>query len=291
APRASAARATRASSEPARSITAPESRSPVDALPELDAAMLSTDPGVGAVMGERASGPLAIGRSLPVRRGWLLAVGVLAVTVGATAAWVMFLPTGEPAASGALVAASAIAASPEAAALASPSSDPAQSSSAVPTSTTSTRGTVDVRAPSGARVEVDGVDVGAAPMRVELGTGTHQFRIVAPGYAAWSETVEVGSGDNPLLEARLKPSKRKPGSAKLEPDVDAPAEPDEAAEPTADEAPVDATPLPDKALPRSPPPVPVAKRVPPVPEPKGDPTPFLPTVDPAPETDPLLPTQ
>ena len=63
-----------------------------------------------------------------------------------------------------------------------------------------------MRAIEGARIEIDGVAVGVAPKRVELGVGKHELRIVAPGYAPWTETIEIVSGDNPTIEARLDAS-------------------------------------------------------------------------------------
>jgi serine/threonine protein kinase len=289
----------------ARPMTAPSQDGPehepdeADGIEELEpgVAMLVTDPGTGALLGARESGPLAVGSSLPVRRRWLVALGALALLAGAAAAMVTFMPSG--AETTGVVASAATTTPTPAPSSARTGSDTIPSPEAAPDpatnegSASSLRGAVEVRAIEGARIEVDGVDVGAAPMRLELAAGTHELRIVAPGYAAWTETVEVGAGDNPTVEARLKPSKRKPGAVKVDARTE-PVDPDVADEPAADdeEELPEAEPLPDRAPPQKPPPVPGAKRVPPVPpvpDPKRDDDPFLPSSTP-PASDPLLPT-
>ncbi len=263
------------------------------------------DPGTGALAGERGSGRIAVG-GLPWPRRWLVAIGALALLAGGLAAWVVFNPNATPqsSATGAVAAAAATTSnasksdstpSPTSSgapgAVVGPTPEPA----AVAQDASTTHGAVDVRAIEGARIEVDGVDIGAAPRRVELTTGSHEIRIVAPGYAPWSETIEVGGGENPAVEARLKASggsKKKPGKGvrtdePVAEDDDflptTPASPDDEPEPPQELLPDKPTPpVPGTSGPRKPPPPP------PAPDPSGNPNPFLPTT-PKPADDPLLP--
>jgi hypothetical protein len=177
-------------------------------------------------------------------------------------------------------------------------------------------GAIEVRAIEGARIEIDGVEVGAAPKRIELGVGSHEVRIVAPGYAPWTETIEIGSGDNPAIEARMSASgdvaavgaatsgrgtgvgaapksgaaTKKKGKGVRADDLPPPpsVDDDEPASSDDDEDLPPAPLLPDKPdpvapQPRKPPPPP------PAPDPKRQDDPFLPTT-PKPSSDPLLPS-
>lgn len=68
----------------------------------------------------------------------------------------------------------------------------------------SDRGTVEVRAVEGARVEVDGEDRGEAPVQLELLLGEHRVRVTAEGYHPWQTTIDVRPGDNAAVKAELE---------------------------------------------------------------------------------------
>ena len=128
-----------------------------------------------------------------------------------------------------------------------------------------------VRAIAGARVEIDGVDAGAAPLQTALTVGSHVVRIIAPGHAPWEQTIEVVGGQNPIVEARLRAvKKRKPSADGGEVEPDDGGEPDAPSEPLPEKKPPikpTASPTTEVPKPRPPPP--------PAPEPTRDP--FLPT--------------
>ncbi len=261
---------------------------------ELGAPIATLDAGTGALQAEGTSGPIRA--PLPVRRRYLVVVGALALLVGGMSAWIVFGPSSTPATGardGAPVAGAAAAAQParrEPGGPAAPRSDDrstaaSPSSPEAPIAPTAAIGVVEVRAIEGAQVEIDGTVVGNAPHRAELSPGTHTVKITAPGYAAWEETIEVGSGDNPMIDARLKPAgKRKPGATKPDPSVAAPAEEPDEPPPPSEPLPVKPPPLqsdfPKPDTPKKPPPPP------PAPEPGS--SPFLPT-SPGAKDDGLMP--
>ncbi|HWB75417.1 MAG TPA: protein kinase [Nannocystaceae bacterium] len=260
----------------------------------------------------RESGPLAVSRALPVKRRVLVAIGALALAAGALAAWAIFIPAGDAAKNGAVAAAATTTGATKAGA--SPSSS-SSGDRAPGESVASSKGAIEVRAIEGARIEIDGVEVGVAPRRIELGVGSHEVRIVAPGYAPWTETIEIGSGDNPAIEARMSADVAAVGAAKSDRGAgagataktgagtkkkgkgaradDLPPPPsideDEPASSDDDDEVIDTPLLPDKPdpvapQPRKPPPPP------PAPDPKKQDDPFLPTT-PTPSSDPLLPSE
>jgi hypothetical protein len=63
--------------------------------------------------------------------------------------------------------------------------------------------------PSGARVFVDGIERGASPLSIEkLSEGAHTLRIDADGFTEWRSTIEVTTGQETKVAAKLgiKPS-------------------------------------------------------------------------------------
>jgi serine/threonine protein kinase len=206
-------------------------------------------------IGDVASGPIPVPR-LPVRRRWLVVTAVLAVTLGGLLAWAMFGPGGPAAPQP--IAASNGAATPSGA------TRPAAGDAAkppelrpltggddeepivIPSDATPTSPVV-VRAIEGARVEVDGVDHGAAPLQTELSVGTHVIRIVAPNHAPWEQTIEVVAGQNPIVEARLRST-----TPKKRPRVDGGAAAGAADEDADDVGDGPSEPMPEKAPPIKP---------------------------------------
>jgi PEGA domain-containing protein len=292
------------STQPAAAIVVDPGNTMPAGPTELGVALPIADAGTGRLLGERDSGPLLTSNGLGVPRRWLVAIGALALVVGGLAAWIVFMPSGTSTTTTVASASTSNAATTPSASAAKLGEAPRAPGEPIAAS----KGAIDVKAIDGARIEVDGVEVGAAPMRVDLGVGTHEVKITAPGYAPWTQTVEVASGDNPIVEARLQssettsapaivpstsPSKsggRKKGKGVRAEDLPPPPSDDE--EISDEDAPPDEPPLPDKPLPgpatptvKKPPPPPP----PPAPEPKSSPDPFLPTTKKEPTGDPLLP--
>ena len=58
----------------------------------------------------------------------------------------------------------------------------------------------------GARVEVDGVDVGEVPLDEQVEAGTHDVRISLDGMKDWHEEVEIMRGQLTPIEATLRPA-------------------------------------------------------------------------------------
>jgi hypothetical protein len=238
--------------------------------------------------------------SLPVPRRFLVLFGVGLVTLGALLAWVVFVPPEVPPAPTATASTTPSPAPTAASPTPSPSEDPARSRAAevvttpsdAPAPATPSEGAVEVKAIAGARVEVDGVDVGPAPLTKPLSVGTHHVRITAPGYVPWEETIDIVEGDNPALAPRLV--KRKRGSKAGLPSLQELG----GASPTDGESPPPATePAADDDWTDSPPPVPVETKPPepfkppPAPDPpKRDANPFLPSKPSEPADPGLLPT-
>ncbi len=244
---------------------------------------------------------------LPVPRRMLVAFGVGLVTLGALLAWVIFVPPdGGSATTVAASAAPTAAASPKSTSPSTAPPVPSPTSPAAPSPTgeapapDAQQGAVEFKAIAGARVEVDGVDMGPAPLTAPLPVGTHRVKITAPGYVPWEETIDIVEGDNPALEPRLK---RKRGGAKTSGGLPTIGELGDAPEPVVDEsAPLEETPKsapsssPFDDEPSSPPPAAEPKapepfKPPPPPDPpKRDDT-FLPAKKPTESSDTgLLPT-
>ncbi len=278
---------------------APAAR-PIDGAP-IDGAPIDGTPidGAPAVMsspprpppGGEASAPIPVAHRgsaalllppPPVSRRWFAAAGVLALLLGGLSAWAIFGPGG-PAATPSVLAASSgpthgvvdnASATPGASDARAPADDvdvddepvvlPADEAPTYP---------VVVRGAEGARVEIDGVDAGAAPLQTALTVGSHAVRVVAPGQAPWEQTIDVVAGQNPIVDARARPTATpKRRKAEVAPRVPAPEIDDvienEEPEPAAEV-------LPDKTPPAVPPvPAPVPKP-PPAPEPTRGP--LLPT--------------
>ena len=59
--------------------------------------------------------------------------------------------------------------------------------------------------PPGARVRVDGKDVGVSPMTITpLTPGTHRIEFRLPGYKPWSTTLTVAVGTRERVTASLE---------------------------------------------------------------------------------------
>ncbi|MBK8714336.1 MAG: serine/threonine protein kinase [Deltaproteobacteria bacterium] len=237
---------------------------------ELGAPVAIVDGGTGALRAESRPLPTA----LPVRRRYLVVVGICALLVGGMSAWILFAP---PRTSPTTVAAAeaglgaAEAARPDDAGGAQPNADADApvDHAPIPITGAALRGRVAVRGPVGARVVVDGVDVGATPLDAMIVPGTHTIEVNAPGHAPWRESVDVVEGDNPIIDAKLKPYKKRPTAAPK--DASAAPVDEEEPEPVSE-------PLPDKPPPlkRQQPPLldGPTKKPPPPPDPSA---PFLPT--------------
>ncbi|MBX7082855.1 MAG: PEGA domain-containing protein, partial [Nannocystaceae bacterium] len=263
------------------------------AATELGAPIATLDAGTGALRADGTSGPLRA--PLPVRRRYLVVVGALALLVGGMSAWIVFGPSSTATTTNpgttAQASAAATAATPTPRSGDTPPAAPQRGvdapESTSPPAPVATVGVVEVRAVDGAQVEIDGAVAGTAPYTAQLNPGSHTVKITAPGYAAWEETIEVGVGDNPMIDAKLKPAgKRKPGApAKAEsPGTTPPVEPDEPelpSEPLPDKPPPLQSDFPPPTTPKKPPPPP-----PPAPEPGS--SPFLPT-SPGAKDDGLMP--
>lgn len=252
---------------------------------------------------------------LPVPRRVLALFAVGLVTIGALAAWIVFVPPdGAPVTTSAPPATASAApttTSPTPASSPAPTPSPADAApapiDAAPPPVDPNSGAVEVKAIDGARIEVDGVDMGPAPLRAPLSVGTHRVRVSAPGYVTWEETIDIVEGENPTLEPKLK---RKRGKAAL-PSVEEPSGSEQPAptQPTGPAveskpktaSPFDdddggsgpegrdatATPITPKVEPAKPPPPPPP---PPAPDPKRDENPFLPVKKSKPTDSGLLPT-
>jgi len=83
---------------------------------------------------------------------------------------------------------------------------PARSRAPSPRATPGTAGTgvVEISAPDGATVSVDGRRLGSGSQRVELEPGAHDVRVEQPGHDAFLREVQVIPGRTVRLEARLE---------------------------------------------------------------------------------------
>ncbi|MEJ2211045.1 MAG: DUF5107 domain-containing protein, partial [Anaerolineae bacterium] len=70
---------------------------------------------------------------------------------------------------------------------------------------------IDVR-PHGAQVSVDGLRSGTTPISVELPAGTHTVEVQAPGYESLIQTVDLGAGQEVVLDSQLAPLATTPAS-------------------------------------------------------------------------------
>jgi PEGA domain len=74
---------------------------------------------------------------------------------------------------------------------------------------------LDVRAPSGneaatgAQLFVDGAPVGTVPARVEVSAGRHRVEVRKQGYNDWSDTADVGEGDQRQMVVDLQQAVKK----------------------------------------------------------------------------------
>lgn len=57
--------------------------------------------------------------------------------------------------------------------------------------------------PAGARVVLDGKDVGATPLRIDVSPGPHTVELTAPGYDPFSQAVDIDRGTTESLRLRL----------------------------------------------------------------------------------------
>jgi hypothetical protein len=55
----------------------------------------------------------------------------------------------------------------------------------------------------GARVRVDGEPEGETPVTVAVGPGPHVVEVSSPGFAAWTQRIEVGGGETRVVRAAL----------------------------------------------------------------------------------------
>jgi serine/threonine protein kinase len=239
---------------------------------------------------EIGSGEIPVRRVDHTRRVLLVSAGILAVALGGLAAWAMFGPTGGSATTAvASVAPEAPKRDGEANAPrtgapalvpvpAPADASPVEDDEPVVIAPDNVPLPVVVRAVTGARISIDGVDVGAAPVQTDVLAGTHVLKATAPGYTAVEQTVEVASGAT-TFELKLRPvgaaATKRPKKLDAEVEPAEAADKDEIEEEVADEAP-----LPDKPPPLSSP-LAKPKQVPPPPPPPPpapDPTssPFLP---------------
>lgn len=68
------------------------------------------------------------------------------------------------------------------------------------------RGRFEVQASvPGARVALDGRELGEAPLLVEAPVGTHVLRVEAPGHRTWARTIDVFEGSRPEISIGLSP--------------------------------------------------------------------------------------
>ena len=59
--------------------------------------------------------------------------------------------------------------------------------------------------PSGARIRIDGRDLGPTPLTVrQLRPGTHTLELRMPGYRLWTERITVAAGDRRQITATLE---------------------------------------------------------------------------------------
>ena len=59
--------------------------------------------------------------------------------------------------------------------------------------------------PPGARIRIDGRDLGPTPLTVrQLRPGTHTLELRLPGYRLWSQRITVGAGDRRQITATLE---------------------------------------------------------------------------------------
>ena len=219
--------------------------------------------------------------------------GVGLVTLGALLAWVMFVtPEGTTVTTTTPASASVAPTKSSEPSVTPPSTDDARAAEVVtppadaPAPANAAEGAVEFHAIAGARVEVDGVDVGPVPLTKPLTVGTHHVRITAPGYVPWEETIDIVEGDNPTLEPRLV--KRRRGARTALPTVEelgGAADPPPTSDPTVDDASSTPTPAPVEVKPPEP------FKPPPAPDPpKRDDNPFLPSKPSTPADPGLLPT-
>jgi hypothetical protein len=69
--------------------------------------------------------------------------------------------------------------------------------------------------PDGAKITVDGTDMGAAPASFQIGPGAHAVQIENEGFAIWKRTVTAKAGIPIDLDVKLeKPSKAPPAATK-----------------------------------------------------------------------------
>lgn len=237
---------------------------------------------------EVGSGEIPVGRVDGTRRMLFVVAGVLAVALGGLSAWAFFGPTASQAPATTAAASDASLAPVEGKAdapkaggptvtptnpgtSANPVVVPVDDDEPVVIAPDATTLPVIVRAVAGARISIDGVDVGAAPLQTDVAIGAHVLRATAPGYAAVEQNIEV-TREATTFELRMRGATGGKKPKKTDAAASAP-EPDE------NEV-VDDTPLPDKPQPLSspinkpkqtPPPPP-----PPPPAPDPSSSPFLP---------------
>jgi hypothetical protein len=59
--------------------------------------------------------------------------------------------------------------------------------------------------PPGARIRIDGRDLGPTPLMVrQLRPGTHTLELRLPGYRLWSQRITVAAGDRRQISATLE---------------------------------------------------------------------------------------
>ena len=70
---------------------------------------------------------------------------------------------------------------------------------------------IDVR-PHGAQVSIDGLRSGTTPLSAELSAGSHTVEVQAPGYEPLVQVVDLGAGEEVVLEGQLAPLTKTPAS-------------------------------------------------------------------------------
>lgn len=110
-------------------------------------------------------------------------------------------PVASPVAAPAAVAPATSAPPAAPAAVAAPSAAPVQAPVVSATQATSR---VSIQSdPTGAEIYLDGQMVGSTPSTLMIPTGSHQFRVHAPGHADWARTVNILAGSEITLSASL----------------------------------------------------------------------------------------
>jgi len=78
-------------------------------------------------------------------------------------------------------------------------------SAAAPTAPRSVLTVLIESTPAGARISIDGRDLGPTPLMVrQLRPGTHTLEVRMPGYRLWSQRLTVAAGDSRKIMATLE---------------------------------------------------------------------------------------